>query len=80
LILYMSCGTRVQRDVYPGTARGVILEISLKSVIKKKKASGLKKYTVFILFSLFFALKTAVYSAFFHGFFPTASRHVKIIT
>jgi hypothetical protein len=50
----MSCGTRVQRDVYPGTARGVILEISLKSVIKKKKSIRLKKvhgfYTVFSLF------------------------------
>jgi hypothetical protein len=34
----------------------------------------LRKVYGFIRFSLFFALKTAVFSAFSHGFFPTASR------
>jgi hypothetical protein len=39
----------------------------------------LKKVPVFKRFSLFFAVKTSVYSAFFPRFFPTASRYVKII-
>jgi hypothetical protein len=39
-----------------------------------------KKSAVFTRFSLFLALKTVGFFCVFRGFFPNASRHIKLIT